>query len=299
MSSELKMIGGGSGGDGRQRAVRLLPAVAVILLLAFVFGSSYYTVDQGDRGVVLHYGAAEGESEPGLHFKWPFVTRIVELPIRQQNDAFEKQDNDHDYRMQVYTKDQQPVTVSIAILYHVTDVTAVYSQYGTIDNLQHNLINPKAQEQVKDIFGQFSAINAIQDRTALVQRVQSAVENVVRGPFVIDSVQVQDIAFSQSYENAVELRMQAIVAQQQAEAEKQKRITNADAAAYEVRVAADASAHQKEVEGQAEANAIRARGNALKENPEMPQLVAAEKWDGHLPQTMPPGGALPFLNIAK
>jgi regulator of protease activity HflC (stomatin/prohibitin superfamily) len=91
--------------------------------------------------------------------------------------------------------------------------------------------------------------------------------------------------------------MQAIVAQQQAEAEKQKRITNADAAAYEVKAAADAQAHQVEVEGKAQA--IRARGDALKENPQMPQLVAAEKWDGHLPTTMPPNASVPFLSLSN
>jgi hypothetical protein len=30
----------------------------------------------------------------------------------------------------------------------------------------------------------------------------------------------------------------------------------------------------------------------------MPQLVAAEKWDGHLPTTMPPGGSVPFLSLS-
>ena len=48
-----------------------------------------------------------------------------------------------------------------------------------------------------------------------------------------------------------------------------------------------------------EAHAIRARGDALKENPKMPQLVAAEKWDGDLPTTMPPGGAVPFLSLSN
>lgn len=272
------------------------------LIGAFVFlifaWSSYYTVDQGERAVVLHYGQAEGESEPGLHFKYPFMTSIVDIPVRQQTIRWQRAGNT-DNRLQVYTKDQQPVSVSLSIIYHVTDVSDVYAHYGNTTHVEDNLIEPQVPQQVKNVFGQFTAISAVQDRVALDHEIQNAIRAQIHGPILIDSIQLADIEFSQSYEQAVEARMQAIVAQQQAEAEKQKRITNADAAAYEVRAAADASAHQTEVEGKAEADAIRARGDALKENPQMPQLVAAEKWDGKLPETMPPGGTVPFLSIGK
>ena len=45
--------------------------LAVIVLL-----STYFTIDQGERGVVLHWGAVVGEAEPGLHFKLPVITTI-------------------------------------------------------------------------------------------------------------------------------------------------------------------------------------------------------------------------------
>jgi regulator of protease activity HflC (stomatin/prohibitin superfamily) len=117
------------------------------------------------------------------------------------------------------------------------------------------------------------------------------------GPVVIDSVQIEDITFSQQYESAVELRMQAIVKQQQAEADKQKRIIDADALAYEVKSASDAKAHQIEVQGKAEAGAIQARCEALRNIPALPTLVASEKWNGVLPTTMMPGNTVPFINV--
>lgn len=274
----------------------IVGTIAVILLLISAW-SSYYTVDQKERGVVLHNGALAGESEPGLHFKYPFVTSVVHVEVSQQNVAFTNKGNNGDFRLQAYTADQQPATLSVNVIYHVTNATEVYARYGDLDHLESVLVAPTAQTWVKNVFGQYNAIDAIQKRTQLSAAVYNALLAHIRGPVVIDSVQVSDIAFSQSYENAVEMRMQAIVAQEQAIAEKQKRITNADAAAYEVKAAADAQAHQTEVEGAAEADAIRKRGDALKENPEMPQLVAAEKWDGHLPQTMVPGSSVPFMNV--
>ncbi len=276
----------------------LIAGVAGALVFLIFAWSSYYTVDQGERAVVLHYGAAADESEPGLHFKYPFMTSIVEIQVRQQTISWEKSGSG-DSRLQVYTKDQQPVSVSLSIIFHVTDVTNVYAHYGSIEHLEENLIAPQVPQQVKNVFGQFTAISAVQDRVALDHEIQNAVRAVIHGPIMIDSIQLADIEFSQSYEQAVEARMQAIVAQQQAEAEKQKRITNADAAAYEVRAAADAQAHQVEVQGKAQADAIRERGDALKENPQMPQLVAAEKWDGHLPTTMPPNASVPFLSLSN
>lgn len=107
------------------------------------------------------------------------------------------------------------------------------------------------------------------------------------------------MSFSDVYETAVENRMKSIVLQYQAEAEKAKRITNADAAAYEVKAAADAQAHAIEVKGQAEAQAIKARSDALQSNPNLVSLTAAEKWNGVLPTTMVPGASVPFVSIPR
>jgi regulator of protease activity HflC (stomatin/prohibitin superfamily) len=159
------------------------------------------------------------------------------------------------------------------------------------------LRSARAYEQLKNVFGQFDAADAIQKRALLNAEVFAAIRSSVRGPVTIDSVQIEDITFSTQYEAAVEARMQAIVKQQQAEADKQKRIIDADASAYEVKAAADAKAHQIQVQGQAEAGAIKARGDALRDNPGLPTLVASEKWNGVLPTTMVPGNALPFLNL--
>jgi regulator of protease activity HflC (stomatin/prohibitin superfamily) len=275
-----------------------LGAAAVVVVALLVVFSTYFTIDQGERGVILHNGAIVGEAEPGLHFKMPIITSIAKISVQIQKEAFER-NAEGDTRMQAYSRDQQPATIAMSVNYHVTDASEVYAQYGSLEGMEARVINPKAYEQLKNVFGQFDAADAIQKRASLNAEVYAAIRGAVRGPVVIDSVQIEDISFSQQYEAAVEARMQAIVKQQQAEADKQKRIIDADAAAYEVKAAADAQAHQIEVQGAAEAGAIKARGDALRDNPGLPTLVAAEKWNGVLPTTMVPGNALPFLNLAK
>ena len=48
----------------------------------------------------------------------------------------------------------------------------------------------------------------------------------------------------------------------------------------------------------ADAEAIRMKGDALKDNPKLAELTAIEKWDGQLPQYML-GNSTPFININK
>ena len=277
----------------RRTAATIAAALGALIFLVLVL-ETYYTVDQGERAVILHYGALAGVSEPGLHFKLPLVTTVEKISIQPQV-AFYGQDRDSPF--QSYSRDQQPANFQVSVNYHVTDVEAVYANFGSIETLRTRIIDPKVFEEVKNVFGQFDAADAIQKRAILNAQVFNALKSAVRGPIVVDSVQIQDIQFSQQYESAVEARMQAIVKQQQAEADKAKRFIDADAAAYEVTAQAKATAFSKQAVGEAEAAAIRARGDALKANPELPSLVAAEKWNGVLPTQMVPGNSVPFLQL--
>lgn len=271
--------------------------IGFIVFLIFAW-SSYYTVDQGDRAVILHYGAVAGVSGPGLHFKVPFVTSVEHItiqPITTTIGGSKKEDE-----MQTYSKDQQPAGIRISVTWQVTDPVAIYSSYGNVQNVWDRIIQTRLYQQTKDVFGRYDAVEAIQDRARLNADVAQSLQTAMKGqPFVIVSVQIENIDFSDKYEQAVEDRMEATVRQQQAEAEKQRRIINADAAAYEVKAQADAKAHQIEVQGSAEAGAIKARGDALRDNPNLVALTTAEKWNGELPTTMVPGGGVPMISLNK
>lgn len=277
-----------------RRIAALIAALTGALVFLTLVLSTYYTINQGELGVVLHFGAVEGVSQPGIHFKVPVVTTVEKISIQPQVVVY---GTDSNAPFQSYSRDQQPANFQVSVNYHATDVVAVYSQFGDLETMRARIIDPKVYEEVKNVFGQFDAADAIQKRAMLNAQIFNALKNAVKGPLNIDSVQIQDIAFSQQYESAVEARMQAIVKQQQAEADKAKRIIDADAAAYEVEAQAKATAFSKQAVGEAEAAAIRARGDALKANPELPSLVAAEKWNGVLPTQMVPGNSVPFLQL--
>jgi regulator of protease activity HflC (stomatin/prohibitin superfamily) len=274
------------------------PAVVAGLLALTVVGGSWYTVDQGERGVVLRNGALTGTAEPGLGFKMPLIDRVVDIDVRSQVKIYED--------VLAYSRDQQTANLTISVNYRIPidQVVSVYENYGSIENLAARLLDRQVMDETKNIFGRFNAATAIQERSRLVAEIQSAIQNSVLGPIIIESVQIENIDFDDSYERAIAARMEAEVEvqriQQNAEREKVQaeiKVIQAQADADSRVAQATAEAEAIKLTGDAEASAIRARGEALRDNPALIELVQAERWNGTLPTTMVPGSAVPFLNM--
>ncbi len=281
--------------------------VALVALLAF-FGS-WYTVDQGEEAVVLGLGAVVRTEGPGLHYKWPILESIIGVSLQSHTRTFEA--------MESYSRDQQPAQIRLSVSYHVVPGSGgeVYAEYGSVDNMVARLIDPRVPALFKNVFGQYDALSAIQQRTKLNLDALTALQAGIGGPLVIESVQIEDIKFSSAYEDAIEAKQTATVEvqkQQQLLAQEQVKaqivattakgaadaaIAAATGAATAVKLAAEAEAYSIQLKGKAEATAIDQRGQALKDNPGVVALVQAEKWDGVLPTTMPPNGTVPFLNL--
>ncbi len=271
--------------------------VGSVVGITVIFGS-WYTIDQGERGVLLRNGAIVGTAQPGLGFKTPWIEDVVEISVQSQSRPYEA--------MAAYSRDQQPATMRVSVNYRLpTDqVETIYANYGGHDGVVTRLLDPKVFEQVKNVFGKFNAVTAIQDRARLNAEIQAAITNAVSGPILIETVQIENIDFSDAYEASIEARMLAEVEvqklQQNAEREKVQAeitVTIANAQADAVRATATAQAEATKLAGEAEAFAIDAKGKALRDNPGLVALVSAERWNGTLPTTMVPGSAVPFLNM--
>lgn len=79
----------------------------------------------------------------------------------------------------------------------------------------------------------------------------------------------------------------------QREQEVLQRIAEANMAREQAKGEADAVV----LKATAEANAIKLRGDALRENPGVMELEAINKWNGALPTTMLPGTSVPFVPL--
>lgn len=268
-----------------------------LLLVTTAFGS-WYTIDQQERGVILRNGAVAGTAEPGLHFKMPWIDSVSHIATRTHTLQYQK--------VETYSRDQQPVDIALSVTYHIPagGVAEVYTVYGSEQRIIEVLITPRVYEQLKNVFGTYDAVTAIQERSRLNADVGKAVAAGIKGPVIVDSIQLQDIKFSRQYEASIEQRMQAQVEVQKLEQNLQREkvqaqivVTQATAQADAVRATATANAFAVRASGEATAAAIKARGDALRDNPNLVTLTAAERWNGALPTTMVPGSAVPFIGV--
>jgi len=275
-------------------------AVVGGLVALTILGGSWYTVDQGERGVILRNGAVIGTADAGLGFKLPIVDRVIKITIQDRSKVYEG--------LAAYSRDQQPAELAVSVTYRLPagQVEQIYAQYGGEAGLVNRLIDRQVNEAVRTVFGRYTAVSAVQDRERMAMDIREAVQRGVQGPVEIVGVQMENIDFSDAYEQSIEQRMLAEVEvqriQQNAEREKVQaeiRVIQATAEA-EARVAqATAEAEAITLTGEAEASAIRARGAALRDNPALIELVQAERWNGTLPTTMVPGQTVPFLNVGQ
>jgi regulator of protease activity HflC (stomatin/prohibitin superfamily) len=284
---------------GRIASLALM-GIAALVGLTIILGS-WYTIDQTQRGVLLRNGAFRAVVQPGLHFKLPWFDSVVKIDM--QTHTYTEQ------KMESYSADQQPahLRVSVTIAVSHDRVKEVYEYFGgSLDAAINRTIFPHVRQEVKVVFGQFTAARAIQERGQLNERAAAALRASVGDAtvFNIISVQIEDIGFSSGYIKSVEDRMQAEVEvqrlRQNLERERvqaQIKVTQAQAIADATLAQAKAEAAATQLRGEAEALAIRARGEALGSNPALVSLVQAERWDGRLPTTMVPGAATPMLNI--
>jgi regulator of protease activity HflC (stomatin/prohibitin superfamily) len=263
-------------------------AVLVGLILLTVVGGSFYTVDQGERGVILRNGKVVGTAEPGLGFKLPIVDSVKEITVQTQARVYNK--------VAVYSRDQQSAVLQVSVNYRLPSgqVEKIYSEYGGQDGIVSRLLDRQVPEEVKNVFGRFNAVTAIQERERLSNEVQDAIQKATANPaIIVESIQIENIDFSDAYEQSIEQRMLAEVEVQKVQQNAQREKVQAEILVIQSKAEADA----KKLQGEAEAYAINARGKALRDNPGLVELVQAEKWDGKLPTTMVPGQTVPFINV--
>src|ERR1700736_3073035 len=245
-------------------------AAAVLGLIAiFAILGSWYTVDQTERAVLLRNGAVVGTAQPGLGFKIPVIDSVQKISVKTSTYTWDK--------MTSYSYDQQPADLKISVTLRASPdkVADLYAKFGRLDTAVNQVVNPVVNQQVKVVFGRYTAVKAIQVRGALNSAIKDAITETLKYDpmIIIESVQLENIEFSANYLHSIEQRMLAEVEvqklQQNAEREKvqaQITVTQANAKANAVRAEAQAQADAIKMKGDAEASAIRARAEALGQN---------------------------------
>ena len=255
------------------QALQKLIGMGLIVFVLVIFGSqSTYVVEPGNRGVRVTLGKVSELFVPeGLTFKLPLITEVHQVSIKQQTQQLEAE---------CYTSDLQQVTTELRVLYSIPEssVVELFRAYQSddqrIQTYFQSLIRPRVVEALKEALATESAELIVQKRETIKNRtVDGAREKLGKsslGPDLISIVDIalQGIQLSPELTAAIEQKMT-----QEQEAEKAKFVQRQTEIEAETAV----------IKAEGEAEAIRIRGEALRQNPAFIDLEIVEAWDGQSP----------------
>lgn len=252
----------------------VIAAVVLLLLIGVSSCSSITIVETGHRGVETRFGKVEGDPLPeGIYFTSPFTTSIHPVDIRTQK---------YEGKTDVYTKDVQTATVSYAVNVSVQP-SAVGDLYRTVGlDYEDKLIPQAVQGTLKNATGKWEAVEIIAHREEVRKEVETALSALLapRG-LVIEGFQLQDVAFTDAFDKAVESKVVAIQTAEQAQ-NRTVQVTE--------------EAKQRVISADADAKAMQIKSAALSQNQNLVSYEAVQKWDGHLPDYMM-GNSVPFISL--
>jgi membrane protease subunit HflC len=235
----------------------VLVGVAVVVLV--ILGSATFVVTQTEQALVLRFGepvAGRGLiTEPGLHFKIPFVETVVLLDNRILDLESPKQE--------VLASDNQRIEVDAFVRYRIVDALRFYQTVGTVDRANNQLASV-LNSAVRRVLGEANQTQIVRDdRANLMRRIREQVniEGSRFGVSIIDA-RIRRADLPREISEKVYSRMQTERAREAAEyraqgSEQAQRITaKADRDVVVLRADAQQQADQTRGQGDAERNRI-------------------------------------------
>lgn len=279
----------------------LILAVASAALLLSACG--YTRIPAGHVGVEVDlYGTEKGtnikELGTGGHWYNPMTTEIHQFPTFTQTHAWDTPDNT---AFMFDTVEGMKVGADLNLIYQVdpTKVSELFQKYRRglpeiteqylAAAIRNSLVNRASNLPIETVYGR--------GKTDLLDRVEEDVRKQVE-PFGIVIEQISwngSLNLPENVTKSINAKIQATQMAQQRQNEVAQAQAEAEKAVEEARGVADSTL----LRAQAEAEAIRIRGDALRNNPELVSLTIAEKWNGQFPEQLVVGSgdAGPILQL--
>lgn len=104
----------------------------VVLLIVFLFMGPFYVVNEGSQVVVTRFSKiVNSHTDSGLHFKVPFLDKVIEYPkLILSLDGDEQR---------IPTKENQYIIVDTTSRWRITDPVAFYQNFQTLNNSYNKL----------------------------------------------------------------------------------------------------------------------------------------------------------------
>ena len=239
--------------------VALFTALVALLIVLIGVGSSAFVVQQTQLALVLRFGEpvlGRGLiTSPGLHFKIPFIEKVVFMDNRILDLETSKQE--------VLASDNNRIDVDAFLRYKIVDPLRFYQSVGDTQRAEGQLSNV-LNSAVRRVLGEANMPQIVRDqRSQLMVRIREQVEQEAsKFGVTIKDVRIRRADLPRQISEKVYSRMQTERAREAAEfraqgAEQAQRITSkADRDVVVLRAQAQQQADQLRGEGEAERNGI-------------------------------------------
>lgn len=276
-------IAGVSFDNGKDNVGAIAVLAAIVLFIAFVLVPfSFHTVSSGEVAVVKHLGKIEEVKTAGTHY---------DLWITNKYVTYDSKVQDFEVFTAAYSSDAQPMEIAMTIQYQILSdkVVDIATQYGKLEILQ-NRIESVAIERVKSVLSSHKAMDIIAKRASISPDVESAIKETIGDEYYVNvtTVVLDNIDFSDAFEQAVEDKMIAEQAKLKADYDNETKVAKAKAdAEAKLKSAqaqidiAKAEAEAKMIAAEAEANANKIINESITDK--ILEKNTIEKWDGKLP----------------
>jgi regulator of protease activity HflC (stomatin/prohibitin superfamily) len=279
----------------------------LLILLPLMLLAACSKVPAGNVGIKFYLlggskGADTEELGPGRY--WIGMNEELYLfPTFTQNYTWTKEaiDGDNTDESITFQTDQGlSVNADVGISYSVdpTKVTGLFQKYRKgIDEItdvylrnmvRDALVTAASTRQIEMVYGAGKAELLAEVERRVREQVQPLGINIERLYWA------GDFRLPATVTAAIDAKIKATQFAQQRANEVAAAKAEADKAVEEARGVAESTL----LKAKAEAEAIRIKGEALRENSKLVELSAIEKWDGRLPQ-FTGGGATPFITLPQ
>jgi membrane protease subunit HflC len=225
--------------------------VLFLLLLAIIVGyGSLFTVDQTEQALVVRLGKpVDVVTDPGLHFKAPFIDTVIDIDKRILDLENPSQE--------IIASDQKRLVVDAFARYRIKDPLRFYQSIGSIQaaNVQLTTI---LNASLRRVLGEVTFIQVVRDeREALMGRIREQVDKEA-GAY---GIQVVDVRIRRA--DLPEQNSQAVYQRMQTERQREAAEFRAQGGqkAQEIRSNADREATVIVAEANSKAEQIRGDGD--------------------------------------
>ena len=235
--------------------------LAVLAFFLLIIGANgFYTIDTGERGVILRFGKLTGVAGEGLNMKIPFIDEVKKMSIRDHNLTM---------RTEVSSSDIQTIAVEVGLVYSLGPnyVDRVFQTYGV--SIENTLVRPTLSEKINAVIAEYPIEAFVEKRAEISNRINVTFADQVAGSgIVVKSLLITNHDFSDEFNKAIE----------------DKKIAEQGA------LAARFTLERMKLEAEAQ----KIKQASLSDM--VLQEMAINKWDGKLPDYFS-GSQLPFIKI--